>query len=101
MLTSNDFKLKPTNRDLLDIENDLRKEMHNLFNEKHDEEMIKLVVAGELGKIDDVLADIVSSIEKLSKTQTTLEERLHIDPVANQLVIESISNAQAEILQEN
>ena len=47
------------------------------------------------------MADIVSSIEKLSKTQTNLERKLHIDPVANQLVIESIANAQAEILQEN
>ena len=82
------------------LANELRGQIDQLSNEK-DESFIKLIVAGELGKIDEVLADIVSSIEKLSRAQTELETQLRMDPVANQLVIESIANAQAEILQEN
>ena len=51
MLSSSDFTIKQHERDISEIENELRKKMHELFNEKNDEELTRLVVAGELAKV--------------------------------------------------
>ena len=66
MLYSSDFTIKQQDRNLTEVENELRNEMHNLFNERNDEELTRLVVAGELAKVCVIISaeSLKSSVDR-------------------------------------